>query len=361
MIEFALHPQVYATGPSRGLVNMLERAWIRDHRPGDGHMVVVSGFGNYNGGVRFYDVFRRHISEGGKATAVFAGSTSQRLTSRQVVGELLDCGVDVHVVSRKRLLHTKCYGLESSAGNQLVVSSGNFTGPGMSQNVEGSVYLDVEATKGVSFRWGDALNAVFAQRWQFHRPSLRDRDAPAWKLLYNEFEQDVRLDETEDVTMLMTLSHADTARIQAEPGTDAGLGSQYFWLSKDCYGFFPPLVLLNTRGIKRTYSCLIKLRYVDLGETDDECRVTFEAENNVDFRLGTGRLRYTKLAAQGDLAAITRTGYDTYDLRIYLKNTPQCAELLPYAVTFIGQQGKRYGFMPNEEFFALIAASVEAI
>ena len=110
MIEFTLHPQVHATGESRGLVNLLERAWD-EHTPGDGHMVVMSGFGNYNGGVRFYNVFRRHVTEGGKATAVFAGSTSQNLTSREVVAELLDCGVDVHLVNRKRLLHAKCYGL----------------------------------------------------------------------------------------------------------------------------------------------------------------------------------------------------------------------------------------------------------
>ena len=358
MIEFTLHPQVHATGQSRGLVNLLERGWVREHTPGDGHMVVMSGFGNYNGGVRFYDIFRRHVSAGGKATAVFGGSTSQRLTSREVVGELLDCGVDVHLVNRKRLLHAKCYGVESSTGNRLVVTSGNFTGPGMSQNVEGSVYLDEATTQSISFRWGQVLDSVFQQKWQFHRPSLADRNTPAWKLLYGEFEQDLALDESEDATLLMTLSHADTARIQAAPGTNAGKGTQYFWLSKDCYDFFPPLSLLNTRGFKRTYSCIIKLNYVDLGETDNDCRVTFEAENNVDFRLGTSRLRYTQVAAKGDLAAMTRTGYDTYELRIYRQGTPQFAVLSPYAVTFIGSQGKRYGFIPNEEFAAIVSAPV---
>ena len=218
MIEFTLHPQVHATGQSRGLVNLLERAWVREHTPGDGHMVVMSGFGNYNGGVRFYDVFRRHVAEGGKATAIFAGSTSQKLTSREVVGELLDCGVDVYLVNRKRLLHAKCYGVESSTGNRLVVTSGNFTGPGMSQNIEGSVYLDPVATQAISFRWGQVLDSVFQQRWQFHRPLLADREAPAWKLLYDEFEQDVKLDETEDVTLLMKpiLRHRILLNFQAE-------------------------------------------------------------------------------------------------------------------------------------------------
>lgn len=354
MIEFTLHPQVYATGESRGLVGLLEHAWVREHTPGDGHMVIMSGFGNYNGGVRFYDTFRRHVSAGGKVTAVFSGSTSQRLTSREVVGELLDCGVDVHLVNRKRLLHAKCYGLESSAGNRLIVSSGNFTGPGMSQNIEGSLYLDSAATQSISFGWGQVLDSVFQQRWQFHRPALEDRNALPWKLLYGEFEQDVVLDESEDVTLLMTLSHADTARIQALPGTTVARGTQYFWLSKDCYHFFPPLSILNTRGFKRTYSCIIKLRYVDLDETDNDCRVTFEAENNVDFRLGTSRLRHTQLAAKGDMAAITRTGYDNYELRIYPQDTPKYSVLSPYAVTFIGNQGKRYGFIPNEEFAAIV-------
>lgn len=50
MIEFTLHPQVHATGHNRGLIGLLERAWVREHKPGDGNLVIVSGFGNYNGG-----------------------------------------------------------------------------------------------------------------------------------------------------------------------------------------------------------------------------------------------------------------------------------------------------------------------
>jgi hypothetical protein len=73
----------------------------------------------------------------------------------------------------------------------------------------------------------------------------------------------------------------------------------------------------------------------------------------VDFRLGTGRLRYTKLASQGDLAAITRKGHDSYELRIFQQGSDAFAILSPYAVTYIGQQGKRYGFIPNDEFSEL--------
>ncbi len=355
MIEFTLHPQVYATGHSRGLIGLLERAWVREHQAGDGHMVIMSGFGNYNGGVRFFDVFRRHISSGGRVTAIFGGSTSQRLTSKQVVEEMLGCGAEVHLVNRKRILHAKCYGTETGDGNRLVVSSGNFTGPGMSQNIEGSVFLDPATTQTMAFRWQELLDSVFRQRWQFYRPTLTDLNAPAWNLLYDEIDADIRLDDSEDVTLLLTLSHADTARIQAAPGTDAGKGTQYFWLSKDCYDFFPPLTLPNARGTKRTYSCLIQLEYVDLGITDTGCRVTFEAENNLDFRLGTGPLRYTRVASEGDLAAITRTGHDTYQLRILPTTSAAFAALSPYAVTFIEHQGKRYGSIPNDEFAGIIA------
>lgn len=106
--------------------------------------------------------------------------------------------------------------------------------------------------------------------------------------------------------MLLKLSHSDTARINAARGTTAAKGTH--WLSKDCYDFFPPLTIRNERGHKATYSCLVAMNYIDLGTVDARCRVTFEAENNLDFRLGTGPLRYSGLAGEGDLAAISRVG-----------------------------------------------------
>ncbi|MBJ6911829.1 hypothetical protein JG661_21425, partial [Vibrio cholerae] len=69
--------------------------------------------------------------------------------------------------------------------------------------------------------------------------------------------------------------------------------------------FFPPLTIRNTRGWKGTLSALITLDYIDLGIRREE-RVTFEAENNLDFRLGTGALRYSGIAAPGDLACLSR-------------------------------------------------------
>ena len=316
MNELTLHPNVYATGQSKGLVNILERIWVREHTPGDGTIFVVSGFGNYNGGVRFFETFRAHKARGGNIVAVFAGSTSSRLTSKQVVREMLECGADVYVVNRKRLLHAKCYGAQSSRGDSLVVTSGNFTGPGMSQNVEMSVLLDQASTAAMNFSWRSLVDSMLAQNWALHQPALADLTTPAWQLLYDEQAADIVLDDTDEVTMLLKLSHSDTARINAARGTTAAKGTQYFWLSKDCYDFFPPLTIRNERGHKATYSCLVAMNYIDLGTVDARCRVTFEAENNLDFRLGTGPLRHSGLASEGDLAAISRVGEGSYEMRL---------------------------------------------
>src|SRR5437773_11802323 len=87
MNELTLHPNVYATGRSKGLVNILERVWVHDHTPGDGTLFVVSGFGNYNGGVRFFETFREHKERGVNLVAVFAGIRRQNQKSKKVVRE----------------------------------------------------------------------------------------------------------------------------------------------------------------------------------------------------------------------------------------------------------------------------------
>lgn len=354
MNELTLHPNVYATGHSKGLVNILERVWVREHTPGDGTMFIVSGFGNYNGGVRFFETFKQHRARGGNVVAVFAGSSNARLTSKQVVKQMLECGADVHIINRKRLLHAKCYGTKSAQGESLVVTSGNFTGPGMSQNVEMSILLEPTSTAAMNFSWQAMMDKMLDQNWAFYRPDLADLTTPAWRLLYDEQAANIVLDDTDEVTMILRLSHADTARIQAAPGTKAGTGTQYFWLSKDCYDFFPPLTIRNERGQKATYSCLVRMNYINLGQVDEKCRVTFEAENNLDFRLGTGPLRYSGLAGSGDLAAISRVGETSYELRLYRQGSAEYAALLPAAIHMIGHQGKRYGYMPNAEFAAAV-------
>ncbi len=350
MIDFTLHPNIYATGSYNGLRSMLEDVWVRSHESGDGTFYIISGFANYNGGARFYRPFREHTDNGGKIVAFLGGSISQRLSSKQVVEALLECGAEVNIVNRKRLLHAKCYGSATSKGQELVVTSGNFTGPGMSQNVEASLMMKNDTLANTNFRWNDLIDSIDAQTWLRYNPSITDFSDPSWSLLYDETPGLVILDESEEVTLIVILGHADTARIQANRGTKSALGSQYFWLSKDSFDFFPPLTIRNQRGYKGTLSALVSLHYVDLNVTDDQGRVTFEVENNLDFRLGTGRLRYTKLASQNDIACISRIGEDRYELRIVHQGTQEYNDLIPFATNFIGHQGKRYGYVDNQKF-----------
>lgn len=349
MSEFTLHPNVYATGGAKNLINLLEKVWVREQKLGEGSFYIISGFGNYNGGVRFFPLFKDHIKKGGNVTAIFSGSTSQKLTSKQLVKGLLECGSKVYIVNRKRILHAKCYGSLCGQNENLIVSSGNFTGPGMSQNVEASLFLDEKLTKSINFSWETMISQMLGQSWEIYQPENENLSSPAWQLLYDEESKEITLDETEKVSIIITLSHSDTARINAQPNTNEAKGTQYFWLSRDCYAFFPPLTILNERGNKKTYSCLINLRYLDLGETKKDTRVTFEAENNLDFRLGTGRLRYTHLVEKGDLAVITRLGEKDYSLKLARKGTSLFKLLSPYAINFIGHKEKRYGYVSNDD------------
>ena len=116
-------------------------------------------------------------------------------------------------------------------------------------------------------------------------------------------------------TLIVSLVDTDTNRIMANPGEDAGKGSQYIWLSKDTLD---------------------------------------EADNNMDVRLGTGRLRYRKIAQPGDLACITRTGVKEYQLRIIQQGSASYDLLKAKATTSIGHKGKKFGFLDNETFFQII-------
>ena len=351
MNELAVHPSIYATGRNKGLVQILERVWLRDHTMGDGTLYVVSGFANYNGGVRFFPVFRRHVEKGGNVVAIFSGSTRQHLTSRQVVREMLECGAEVHVVNRKRLMHAKSYGSKTSAGEMLVVTSGNFTGPGMAQNVEMSLLLDRPTTSSLGFSWNDFISNMLEQPWNLHKPTLNDMTTPAWQLLYDEQASTITLDETDEVTMILLLGHADTIRINASLGTKESRGTQYFWLSKDCYDFFQPLTIPNTRGYKQTYSCMIRVNFGRHWDTEADVRDTFEAENNLDFRLGTGPLRYTNTARRGGLGCnLAHERNITMNYAYTVRIQKFGAHLKLTLFHFIGHQGKRYGFISNQEF-----------
>jgi hypothetical protein len=347
MSEFILQPAVYTTGLSKNLLQLLETMWINNNNK-DIDYNIFSGFGNYNGGVRFYSIFKKHIDNGGKVTAFFAGSASQRLTSRQLVERMLKIGCNINIVNRKRIFHTKLYGIQNKNKNTLIVTSGNFTGPGLSHNVESAIYLTDDITSKIGFDWAALKSAVLKQSWDIYVPTLSDMDSPAWKLLYDEKQEQALNEETQLMSMVLILGHADTARIMAFPGSDEGKGTQYFWLSKDSFDFFPPLTILNERGYKSTNSCLIKLYYADLDFIDHNSRVTFEADNNVDFRLGTGKYRYTKIASKGDMAVLTRISEYNYMIKIFKQDSIEYNKLKPYATTYIGHQGKMIGYITNE-------------
>src|SRR5690554_494357 len=101
MSEFILQPDVYSTNNTKNLLGLLEHMWLREEADNP-NFYLFSGFGNYNGGVRFYSAFKKHIDEGGSVSAVFGGSTSQRLTSKQLVQRMLDVGCKINLVNRKK-------------------------------------------------------------------------------------------------------------------------------------------------------------------------------------------------------------------------------------------------------------------
>jgi len=353
-MRFAVHPNVYSTDPRRtGLRTLLENVWGAQSL-GNGSFYIFSGFANYNGGARFYKTFTEHVDAGGSVVAFLGGSTSQRLSSVEVAEALLTCGAQVSVVNRKRQLHTKLYGWSGNSGQQLVVSSGNFTGPGMSQNVEATIALGCDEVAQMGFSWS-RLEASFRQQaWQMYDLSMHDRTAPGWGLLYDERVGAEIVDEAELATLIIVLGHSDTVRIQAAPGTTAARGSQYFWLSTDCFDFFPPLTIRNQRGYKGTLSTFVTLSFPEMNIPEARVRVTFEAQNNLDVRLGTGPLRNTRLATAGDIAGITRVADDRYELRVIGQQDPRFPGLCAYATTFVGQRRKQYGFIENERIFQLI-------
>ncbi|MGB9175927.1 MAG: hypothetical protein WCB46_04235, partial [Methanoregula sp.] len=80
----------------------------------------------------------------------------------------------------------------------------------------------------------------------------------------------------------------------------------------------------------------------------------FEAGNNVDFRLGTPKYRYTGLAHDGDLAIISRISEYNYDIRIIEQGSEEYSLIRPYATTDIGHRGKRIGFLSNDKLETLL-------
>ena len=357
-MEFLLQPDVYSTSSTPSLLKMLDNMWLKEHKAGDGTLYILSGFANYNGGVRFYPYFSHHIQRGGEVTAIFGGSPSQRLSSLQVVESLLQCGANVYIINRKRLVHAKCYGYVTDSAEGLVVTSGNFTGPGMSQNAESAIRIDDKRIKEMNFSWKSLVGSIFNQSWNIYHLEASDIETKSnsgWTLLYDEVYGVGKLEESQEVTMIVTLSHFDTVRIQAFKGSIAGKGTQYFLISKGTFDFFPALIEKNKRGVKDTYSCLINMNYVDIG-VFKQTRVTFEADNNLDFRLGTGALKHTKVADKNDLALVSRISETDYELRIVKTSSKHYAHILRYATTYIGNYGKRFGYVDNEVIMKMLSS-----
>lgn len=358
-MEFTLQPNIYTTSIKHGtpnLLSLLEKVWVTDLKEhetlGKGSMYILSGFSNFNGGVRFYNHIENHIQKGGQCQVLLGGSTRQNMSSVQIVRKLLDIGCDVGIINRKAIFHAKCYGHQFNNQSSLIVSSGNFTSRGLTQNIEASLYLNHEDMQRINFDWEVMFHQLRQQDLDYYQATQK-ADAPFWKLLFNEERSRIEDDSDPYNTLVVTLSHSDTVRIQAEPGSKQYKGTQYFWLSKDSYDFFPSLDIPNQRGYKKTYQTLINVNYIDLNLQHQE-RVTFEAENNFDFRLGTSLLKGSKIAGQYDLAALTRVNERDYEMRIFAKDSPQYRRLIPYAIHHIGHQGKQYGYIDNKSFFATL-------
>lgn len=339
------------------LFSLLEKIWIKDLREesllGKGTIYALSGFSNFNGGVRFYNNIEEHILRGGKCRVILGGSANMRMSSKQIVSKLMDIGCNVGIINRKAIFHAKCYGFESESYKSLVVSSGNFTSRGLTQNVEASLMLNNADMHNLNFSWEVLFDKIESQKLDYYKATTL-KDAPFWRLLFDEEGQKSEDESIGYSTMILTLSHSDTARIQAGKGTNASLGTQYFWLSKDSFDFFPALNQKNKRGSKNAYQALINVKYKDLNDKQVETRITFEADNNLDFRLGTGILKGTGIASEGDMAALTRIDEKDYEMRIFQFGTNLYTELLRYAVNYIGHQGKRYGYIENDKFFKIL-------
>lgn len=344
-IEFLLQPEVYATNTSYGeLGEVLDELWKL--APQDSTLYAASGFVEQGGVLPFVRTLRGHIEHGGKVKCFFGGSPSQSMASRQAVVELLGLGADVRLLNRKKIFHSKMYGVGGDVKASLVVSSGNFTGPGIALNVESSIVLRGTAFAQSGFSWDEWERALSKFAWHIPRLStVNDSTDPAWKLTFDETHG--RADAGEDApgpeeVLAVTLSPIDVARVQSSTYK----GTAYLWLSRYMTGYFPTMSVRTKPSAKTTFSADLELEFVDLGTTKT-VRVTFEAYNNLDFRLGVGPLRGTGLAKAGDIALLRRVDDTHYRLKLLHQKSRLARRLDPYLIHHIGHKGKRYGMIPH--------------
>lgn len=350
---FLLQPEVYGSIDGiHDLGTVLERLW--SNLPSDSTIYIASAFANQSGVLTIAKKIDRHTDAGGEVHCFLAGSPHQALASKQAVKELLRSGAHVYLLNRKRILHSKMYGVLDGASETLVVSSGNLTGPGLSLNVESTLVLDPELVETIGFSWTD-WEASLLDAFDWHRPDLANIDDPAdpaWKLTFDETggrpvhvpgeeDEEGRRDEI----LAFSLVHNDVSRIQ----DGDNVGTQYFFLSRYHSHYFPPLQDRTRDDAKTTFSTEVSVEFLDIGETKDDVSVTFEAYNNLDFRLLTTPLKGTGVAGEGDIAVLAREDDASYKLRTLRQGTQEYNRVLPYLINEIGNRGKRFGWVPRSE------------
>ena len=208
-MEFLLQPEICKTSSGPTLMSLLEKIWIKDLKSkrlmGKGTFYILSGFSNFNGGVRFYNCIEKHIADGGRCEVILGGSTSQNMSSQQVVKKLLEIGCKGGVVNRKAIFHAKCYGYQTDGYKTLIVSSGNFTSRGLTQNIEASLLLENEDFN-MDFDWNHVMNQIRKQKIDYYEASLNEQNL-VWKLLYDEFRgKTIEDKQSLFQTLIMTLS-----------------------------------------------------------------------------------------------------------------------------------------------------------
>lgn len=345
--RFTLQPSIYNApdGSGSDLATLLESLWSRT--PPTSTIYVAAGFVDQNGVLPFVKTFKKHVELGGRVRCFFGGSAGQNMAGRQAVQELLSSGAEVSLLNRKKIFHVKMYGTLSDTQQELILSSGNLTGNGIALNVESSVVIGPMYLSAAGFSWQTWEQRVRSS-FEWHPLSLRDPDNPGWRLTYDETHgriggQDE--DGSDDISeaLVFTLSPIDVARVLTRnyPGT------QYFWLSRYTAGYFPPLLPRSRPSAKKTFSTDVTVDFIDVRKKE-QVSVTFEAYNNLDFRLGTGPLKGTGVANAGDVAVLDRVGEREYRLRVMNQHSVKARRLLPYLINFVGHKGKRYGFVPRK-------------
>lgn len=346
-LQFVFQPGVYSTpGEVGDLGEILDSMW--GAAPAGSTVYAASAFVDQNGVLPFVKRLKAHSSKGGFVRCFFGASPGQAMASRQAVTELLNSDARVFLLNRKKIFHSKLYGVAGEE-DELVVSSGNFTGNGLALNIESSVRISGKTLATAKFTWKQWERRL-TNSFEWYEATLAriaNPQDPAFKLTFDETHARPATVAEEngegDEVLVYTLNPTDVNRIQDPDYT----GTAYFWLSRYSSGYFPPLQMRSRPGAIKTFSADINVDFLDIGKKK-QVRVTFEAYNNLDFRLGVGPLRATGVAAKGDMAVLDRVGHRDYRLRIIDGTSKEAKRIRPYLIHKAGHRGKRYGMVPRK-------------